>query len=287
MIAVIKKELRGYFTSMTGYVSIAFLLLITGFYFVYINLIIRDPNYGSVLGSTSFIFVFMIPFITMRLFAEENRQRTDQLLFTSPTTIAAIVVAKAVAAITLYLIGMVVTVILPLSLIPLGEIPGPQIVSAYVGFVLIGVCFISIGVFISALTNNQIIAAVSTFVLLLMVFMMDLFLPNVPATRTWSFAFIIALVIVIAIIAGYMTKNYILPAVIIVVAGGAASATFFTNGALFEGLIFKVLNACSLTSRFSNFSSGVLSLADIIFYVSFSIGMIVLTIGAIEKRRWR
>ncbi|MDR1067499.1 MAG: ABC transporter permease [Clostridiales bacterium] len=287
MAAIIRKELHEYFTSMTGYASISFFLLVIGFFFTYFNLMYADPDYAATIASSIFALIFMAPFMTMRLFAAEKRQKTDILIFTSPVSIASIVVAKVISAITVYLIGMAITIILPLTLAPLGKLPVPLIISAYVGFALLGACFMSLGAFVSSLTSNQIVATISSCVLFVALFAIDAFLPLIPSNGAWSFAFIMALIAIIAALTGYTTKNYISPVIVILVAGGANAALFFIKRDIFTGLIFKILDACSITGRFSNFSAGVLSIADIIFYISFSVAMIVITIAAIEKRRWR
>ena len=98
MLAVFKRELRAYFTSSTGFIFMGFFLLLSGFFFAMTNLFPASPDYNSVLGSITFIFLIVVPILTMRLMPDDKRQRTDQLLFTSPTSLTGIVLGKYFAA---------------------------------------------------------------------------------------------------------------------------------------------------------------------------------------------
>ena len=109
MLAVYKKELRSYLTSMIGYVFIAFILLILGIYFTAYNLQYASPDFGTTLSAVTFLFLIITPILTMRILSEEKKNKTDQLLFTAPVPVWKVVMGKYLSMITIYLIPVVIT----------------------------------------------------------------------------------------------------------------------------------------------------------------------------------
>ena len=117
MLAIYKKELRSYFTSMIGWVFIAFMLVLVGLYFMVYNLLNGYTNFSYVFQGVQMFFVFLlVPVLTMRIVAEENRQKTDQLLYTAPVSISKIIMGKYLALITLFGLAMLVVCLYPLIL---------------------------------------------------------------------------------------------------------------------------------------------------------------------------
>lgn len=287
MLPIIKKEVRTYFNSLTGYIFLLFLVLLTAVYFVIVNIAGASSSYQSVLSGTSIMFLILIPTLTMRLFAEEIRQKTDQLLYTSPITVGQIVIGKYLSALFLFLIGMAITILFPLMLSRFGTVPTPQIAGAFLGFTLLGACFIAVGIFISALTDNQIIAAVVTFAVLFIFFIMEGLTGSMPIDRVTSTIFVGLLVLILSYIVWDSTKNIAAAVITAVICAIAMSAAYLINNFVFDGAIVKVLNWFSLLSRFNNFYKGVLNVSDIVYYITFSIAFIYLTINVIEKRRWK
>jgi len=281
------KELRTYFTQMTGYIFLALTVLLTGIFFVAMNVIFRSPHFHQVLNSTTILFFVMVPALTMRLFADEVKNKTDQLLYTSPLAVWQIVLGKYLAAGLLFLMAMVVTMIFPLIISNFGELPVSQIVGAYVGYILIGLMLIAIGVFISVMTENQIIAAVSTFGIIFVMFILDALAGGMPADATSSLIFIGILILIVAGIFYHSTKNIFAAGIFAIVSAGIAIALFFANNLMFDGIIGRSFRWLSIFSRFDTLTMGILNLADIVFYISFALVFIYLTVNVIEKRRWR
>lgn len=287
LFAIYKKEMRTYFTGMMGYVFLAFLLLLMGIWFSMLNVFSRDANFHFVLNNVTIFFFILIPTLTMRLFSEEARQKTDQLLFTSPVTIAGIVIGKFMAAFTLFLLGVVITIILPLLIRSYAELPVSQIVGAYIGFVLLGASCIAVGVFISVLTENQIIAAVGTMAAIFVMFLMDMIAASMPASTFASLMFVIFIIVIFASIWYNSTRNIITTIIVGILSVAIAGGFYLFNDMAFDGLIVRVLLWLSIFSRFDSFFNGILNLSDIIYYLSFSVLFVYLTINVIEKRRWR
>ena len=114
MLAVYKKELRGYLTSMIGYVFVAFVLLILGIYFTAYNLQFASPDFGMTLNSVTFIFLIITPILTMKILAEEKKNKTDQLLWTAPVPVWKVVMGKYLSMVTMYLIPVAIVGLYPL-----------------------------------------------------------------------------------------------------------------------------------------------------------------------------
>lgn len=163
MGAIYKKEMAQYFRTPMGYVFLAILLLICGFYFTYSNLYQLNADVRSYFTGILMFIMFIIPLLTMRSFSEERKLKTDQLLYTSPVGLPSIVLGKFFAAMTVFCIGMGVTILFPVILGVYGDVDPFVAVGNYFGLILAVAAFVAIGVFISAKTENQISAAVASY----------------------------------------------------------------------------------------------------------------------------
>ena len=186
MIAVCKHELRGYFHSLTAYVFGAFLLAVVGVGAMLYNLQAAVSNFEYVLSFSSLVFVVIVPILTMRVLAEERRQKTDQLLLTSPLNLSGLVAGKFLAAFLMYCIALAVTVAYSLILAAFAVPEWPVVIGNILGALLLGAALISIGVFISSLTENQLIAAVGSFAVMMFILMIDGFASLIPVTQIAS-----------------------------------------------------------------------------------------------------
>ena len=288
MIPIYKKELRTYFTQMMGYIFLAFMTLLMGLFFTLINLMFRSAGFQSVLTQTTLFFLFLIPILTMRLFSEEARHKTDQLLFTSPLSVTQIVMGKFLAALTIFLIATAITVTFPLMLNIYAEsMPVSRIVGTYVGWVLVGVSCIAVGVFISVLTDNQIIAAVGTFAALFTMFLMEAFAMSMPTTTFASLMFVGLVIVAIAGIWFNSTRNILSSVIVGAVGILVAVGLYLFNNQIYDGIIVRTLRWFSVYARFESFSLGILNLSDVTYYVAFVALFIYMSINVIEKRRWR
>ena len=186
MWAVFKREVQSYFFSPLGYVIMGFFLLVSGFFFTANNIFPMNSSFNAVLGNTSFIFLMLVPILTMRLLSEEKKTKTDQMLITSPLSLTAIVLGKYFAAVSVFLATLVISFVYPIILLTLGQPSVGEIVAGYIGFFLMGCTFIAVGLFISALTENQITAATSTFGVLLLSWVLDWVVPNINSPAVVS-----------------------------------------------------------------------------------------------------
>ncbi len=287
MIAVFKKELRTYFNTLSGYVFLGFFVLINAYFFSQFNIGQGVPTYSGTLIYTLSMFLILIPVLTMRLFAEEARQKTDQLLYTAPIKISDIVVGKFLAATFLFLIGMLIIGIFPFILSFYGNVPFAETFGCFFGYFLLGASLISVGLFISVLTDNQIIAAVGTFATVFFFLMMDSIVASMPTDIVSALAFVAFLILVVAAVLYSGTKNVIISAIFFAVGIIVEGAIYFYDSLIFDGVIVKVLGWFSVLERFESFYMGIFKLADFIYYISFIAVFLYITVNTIEKRRWR
>ena len=242
MRAVWKRELQAYFYTPIGYVFVGIFTFLFGLFFYLYNVTINfsAPNsdlsvmFGDIL--MLFIMMIIIPMLTMRLLSEERRNKTDQLLLTSPTSISGIVIGKFLAAATVLLAGIALSLFCVVVVSVYGTPSIASIFSSYLGFFLMISCYIAIGVLISSLCQNQLSALLFSAGINIVLFMLELLLPGVVVPNMdW------------------------LP---------------------------KVFSWISLFARYNQFNAGVLSVANIVYFVSFIGVVLFLTIRVIDKRRW-
>ena len=286
MLAIFNKEFRGYFTTASGYIFMAVFLIISGLFFSLTNLLQSSSYFSSVLQSSTFVFLILVPIITMRSLAEETHQKTDQLLLTSPVSLPGIVLGKYFASVALFWLTLIVTGLYPLILRMFGSIDAWEILGNYIGFALLGASFIAIGIFISSLTENQVAAAVGTFGALLSIWLIDWIQQSLPTTRISGIIFAIILVLIISILVYFATLN-IYAAIITALSGGVVMAiVYLINKTLYEGFTSRFLGWFSLLKRYEGFSMGMLDVSSIIYYITFSAAFVFLAIRMIDKRRW-
>lgn len=187
MIAIYKRELKSYFQSMIGYVFIAFMALFVGIYFLAYNLNGGYPYFAYTIYSVLFIFVVAIPILTMKCFAEERKSKTDQLLLTSPVSITGVVLGKYFAMVTVFLIPVLLFCFYPLVIKMNGTAYLLVDYTVLFMFFLLGCVYIAVGMFLSSLTESQIIAAISTFGVLIIMYMWGSFLSLLPSNTIGSF----------------------------------------------------------------------------------------------------
>ena len=171
MKAIIKKELRLYFSTPVAYVFTAVFLCVSAILFTIFNLKMTNSSISVIFSFLPYLFVIMIPILTMRLMAEERALKTDQLLLTAPISVASIVCGKLVAAALVFCISIALMIIYPIILSIYSSVQWGLVLTNYIGFFLMGTSFIAIGIFVSSLTENQLISAIVTIAVLFVSFL--------------------------------------------------------------------------------------------------------------------
>lgn len=247
MFAIFKKELRAYFINPVGFVYTGIFLAASALICAMTTIQQASYNTSSYFQYMVFTFIILIPLLTMRMFSEERKSRTEQLLLTAPVSITGMVLGKYFAAITLFVSTILVSCINFFPLISYAVVEqsqatdagvhvgpvGGQIVGCMIGIILIGAAFIAIGLFISSLTENQLSAAVITVAVL-------------------------AVMILVGVLNTYISSAF----------------------------LRTVLNWISVLSRYDNFAYGLFDFSALLYYVSLAGIFLFLTVRVYEKRRW-
>ncbi len=285
MAAVYKRELRSYFTSMTGPVFIAFVMLFIGIYFIIYNIISGVPNFGYALYGVSFVFMLSVPVLTMRSFSEERKNKTDQLLLTSPASPTAIVLGKYLAMVTIMAIVCLLCCFCPLIIKSYGSSGVASDYACILAFLLVGSAYIAIGMFLSSLTENQIIACVSSVgVFFVIYFIRDL--SGMIGTSAPESALAFGLCAVLLGLCAYgLTKSAYTGFFIGIVGCIAVVFVYLWKPSVMEGAFPALLNNLSLIYRFSGFVYRMFDVSAIVFYLSVSAFFVFLTVQILQKRR--
>ncbi len=243
-LPVYKRELRSYFTSPIAYVVLTFFILLTGFFFyVFIsefsqasmsqspygprNLNVTMHILRPLLGNISVIMLFVMPLITMKPFSEERKTGTIELLLTYPLSDLEILLGKYFAALTLFLVMLAITLVYPLFMVLHSQPELGTLFSGYLGLLLMAAAFMALGIFISSLTENQIIAAIATFATLLILWIIRWVGPN------------------------------------------------------------ELIRHLSILEHFNNFAEGLIDTRDLVYYLSFTVLWLFMTLRVLESKKWR
>ncbi len=286
MTAIYKRELKTYFCGMTGAIFTAFLLLMVGIYTTAYNLTFTYPNFEIVVSSVVIIFLLIIPIITMRSFSEDMHAKTDQLLYSLPMKLSSVVLAKYFALLTVLAIPVGITCLYPVLLSFFGKVNFAAAYGAILGFFLLGAALIAIGMFLSSLTESQVIAAVLTFGVFILVYLISSLTTLIPTTASASlFAFVLA-AIAVGLILHLLTKNTVISASVGGVLVLATLLTYLIKKSLFEGAFSKVLNAIALFDRLNPFIDGIFDINSIVYFLSVAALFVFFTVQSMEKKRW-
>ena len=286
MLAILKRETKSYFTGMIGYVVVAVFLAVLGLYFTNQNLMFASPDFGGVLYTCTILLLFLLPALSMRSFAEERRAKTDQLLLTSPVSIPGIVLGKFLAQMAVFCVPLLAAAVMPLILTAFGRV---NLIGAYaslLGFVLLGAACISIGTFLSSLTENQIIAYLSTFGVLLVGYLMNGIRSMFTSGNLLAFLVFAAVLLIAAILVGVTCKSLVAGAGTFFAGVAALFVLFTVRPAWLLSAFNAVLSALALFDPFTNIVSGMFSLTAMLYYLSVTALFLFLTGQTLERRRW-
>lgn len=289
MLAVYKKEMRGYFKSPLGYVFIAVILALVGVFYSIYTLSGGYTEYGQyVLKAASTYLVFFIPILTMRIFSEEYKNKTDQLLLTTPVKTWGVVLGKFLAAMTVILIALAITMLQPLTTVfgLHGKIGIATTISAYLALFLLCMSFVSVGIWISSKTENQLVSVALTFAVILAFTLLNGLGSVLPVAPGFSLAMMLVLALVVAVVFYLQVKNIWLSLAVFAVLGAGLGITYAINADLFEGLFGKTLDWLNILTRFTAVFSGTFNFSAIVFFFTFTFFFLFLTVQGLEKKRW-
>lgn len=286
MRAVFRHELRTYFHSLTAYVFGAFLLLFIGIGSLIYNLQSAVSNFEYVLSFGCLVFVVIVPILTMRVLAEERRQKTDQLLYSLPITTTDVVLGKYLALLVVYLVPLAIISIYPLIFSKYGEVYLLTAYGSIFAFFVLGAALLALGMFLSSLTENQGFAAGIGIAAILLNYYSATLSESVSSTAFGSLLTLAVLLILLWFVIRHLTRNEYLAWGVCIPLYAAILITSWVDYTKLEGLLPKVMNALSLFERFYVFVNGVFDLTGIVYYLSVIVLFLFLSVQSLEKRRY-
>lgn len=286
MRAILRHELSSYFTNVSGYVFGAFLLLFAGIYTMVYNLQGAITNFEYVLGGMSFVFLVIVPILTMRVLAEERRQKTDQLLYSLPLSMTQVVLGKYIAMLAIFAVPLAIICLYPIVLSAFGNVHLPAAFSAIVGFFFLGAALIAIGMYISSVTESQAVAAGLCFVVMLVNYFIADLASMASTTAFGSLAALMILALAAAGVVYLMTKSGFTALLCAAVLAGGIMLAYTFHSTAFEGLFPEIMENISLFERFYALIEGVFDLRSIVYFLSVIGVFLFLSVQSMEKRRW-
>ena len=271
---------------MIGWVIAAVSLFFLGLYYTNRNLLYASSDFASVLYTMTMILLFLLPAISMRSFAEERKNKTDQLLLTSPVSIPAIVAGKFLAEVAVFAIPLAAAVLMPLILKAFGTVSLVAAYSALLGYVLLGAACLAVGTWISALTENQILAYLATFGALLVAYLMNGIKTMFTTGNLLAFIVFTVVLLIAAILVGVICKRLTAGAAVFCVGAVVLFILFQLRPAWLLAAFNAVLSALALFEPFADIVGGMFSIPAIAYYLSVIGLFLFLTGQALERRRW-
>lgn len=286
MLTIYKKDMHNYFSTFSGYLFMACVLLVGGIYCYLNNFYYGYASFEQSINYLPFFFVFLVPVISAGVFTDEKRQKTEQLLYTLPLTSREIVLGKYLALLTILLIPLAALGIYPIVMSFYGQV---NMVGAYCNLFaifLLGAALCAICMFISSLTESIIVSAVLCFGVMFVLYQLDSMLESLTPSAKNSYIGFILLAVALAAFIWFMTKNIyvaIIPSVTVVI---ILNVLYRFSLTLVAGKINLMLSSIAIFSKLNGFMNGIFDINAMIYYLSI-VGLFVLfTIYTFERKRW-
>ena len=286
MGAIYKKELKSYFTNMSGAVVIAVMLLVTGLMFRTYNMYYGTLTLHYTISGSWLAFLIVVPILSMRVFAEEKKQRTDQLWMTAPVKLPEVVLGKYLAMVTVYAIPCAVVCIYPLVMLKFGDESLKWDYCCIFGFFLIGAAYLAIGMFISSCTESAIISAILSLLFVLMTQLMSNIFNFISSTTFSSLVFLVVLAAIVGLLVYYMTKNFYVSLGVFGALAVICIIAYKVKSSWFDGRSESIMRIFDFNTHLSDITNGSLSISNLLFFISYIVIGISLTVQSIQKRRW-
>ena len=286
MIAILKHELKTYFHSLAAYIFGAFFLVLVGVGALMYNIQAAVANFEYVLGFVSLGFVVFVPILTMKVIAEERKQKTDQLLYSLPITTVDVVVGKFLALLTVYAIPLCIICVYPVVFAQFGEVYLLTSYGSIFAFFLMGAALLAMGVFISSLTENQGIAAGISVAAVLFNYYSVSLAEHVSSTALGSAVTICIIFMILGIVIYYLTKHETFSYGISLALIAVTCVVYFIDSSKFEGLLPEIMTKLSVFEHLYTFINGVFDFTALVYYLTVIVFFLFLTVQSLEKRRY-
>lgn len=289
MGAIYKRELKAAFTGMTGPIFIAYVLIFMGFYAVSVVLQGLSPHFEYVILYAGFFSLLAVPVLTMRSLPEERHNKTDQLLFSLPITTLDIVLGKYLAMVTVFAVPVVTLSLYPLvslMFVTEGSLNFLTIYGTILCYFLLGCAVIGICMFLSSMTESQVISAIVNIAALILIYMISGVASLIPQSGAVSLFILLVAALAVGYIVWLVCKNVIVGASVGGVLAVATVVTYVVKAELFDGLARELVSKLTLFEAIDSFAYGVLDVTAILYYLSIACLFVFLTVQSVEKRRW-
>lgn len=286
MSAVYKRELKSLFAGMIAPIFISILLLFCGLYTVLNNLSMGNPHFEYTVPSLAFVFLLIIPVLTMKSFAEEKSMKTDQALYSLPLTTFSVIAGKYLAMVTVLGVSALAMGLFPIIFSIYGDVYFTAAYASILGFFFMGCALIAIGMFISSLTESQVIAAVISIALFLILYLISSITSLIPETAIASFIIILVVSVLIGVLVAIMTKNYLVGVITGSVLVVSTLILYFVKSSVFQNAVPTILGQFNVFDRMSNFVYGIFDINAIVYYLSIIVLFVFFTIQSFDKKRW-
>lgn len=285
MKAVFKHEIGLYYHGLLAYVFGAFLLEFIGIGAMMYNINRAVANFEYALGTFCIGFVALVPILTMRVMAEEKKQKTDQLLSLLPITGVDIVLGKYFAMAVVFVAPMLVACIYPFIFSFYGDVYLPTSYGALFAFICLGLALIAIGMFISSLTESQGMAAgICVVVMLFCYYSADL--ADYISSTAFNVAALLVLSALLALLVRRLTRSDVAGLIVLVLCVAAIVITWLVSPDALQTLLPDLMHKLSLFERFYTFVNGVFDVTAIIYYISVAVFFLFLCVQSWEKKRY-
>lgn len=286
MVAVFKREFKSYFINMSGYVFIGVLWLFSGIFSTALNFIGQYAAYEYALSNLVTVLMLIVPILTMRSMSEDRRAKTDMLLYSLPVSSAEVVLGKYFAMLAVWGVACIGMGATPIIIGMYGAVNFASAYGALLGFFLLGAALIAVCTFVSSLTENQLIAAISGIASSLGLYLLGSLVGMIPASAVASLIGFAVLAVILAAIVYLLTRSYLITSIVGCVTLIPLAVAYIINSEAFASLFPKTLEYLALFDRFYNFLGGIFDVGAIIYYMSFAVFFIFLTVQSFDKRRW-
>lgn len=286
MAAIYKKELRSYFGGMMGWLFVALMLLVFGIYTSVMNLSQGYADFALVPFNAQYIYLIVIPLLTMRALAEERRQRTDQLLYSTSLGVYDIVLGKYFAMVTVIAIPLALSSLYPVILSGYGRMELGTAYSAMTAFFFLGIALTAIGLFLSSVSSNQFVSAAICFGALMLCYFGGDLIPLMSSKIETALYFFSVLVIALSLLMRFMTKSWKAAGMTFAVMEITLLLIYLLSPGALDGSAAAVMGSIAVFSKLEPFCNGIFDISALIYFVSVSWLFVFFSAQAFEKRRW-
>ena len=286
MFAIYKREVKSFFTSLTAYIFIAIYLVIFGRYFKVYNLDAGMTTIGYPMLASYWVY-FLFSLLTMKSLPEERKEKIDQLLFTSPVSMTKIVIGKYLAMCTVWFATFAVLCTCPLIINYFGHSELLTDYTLLVAYFFMGCVFIAVSMFISSLTESQLVAAITSLVVVFLIGVASQFSSRMTTSAYVSMIMFVGLCVILGVVAGILTRNGFFGAGITLIGSLVILLIFVINKNLFEGLIQKFIEKLALPMYLQSIvNDNMVDIRIFVFFISVAALFVFFTIQSLSKRRY-